>query len=79
MHSPSASLIESARADVFGFHELLLTKRREWTFAPWAEQPYIYAYYIARDQYGRQIAGDAWIEYINNYDRFLAHVSEWIV
>jgi hypothetical protein len=60
-------------------HEISLTKTIAWALAPWAEQSYVYAWYVATDTYGRQIAGDSWIEYIENYDRFLAWVSEWMI
>lgn len=79
MRIPIISLIESDPLDFSGPHELLLTKNQAWTIAPWAEKPYVYCYNVATDQYGRCIAGDVWIEYVNNYDRFLAYVSEWAV
>lgn len=71
---PRLSFVPSVYPDI---RELILTKRQAWTWAPWAECPYIYAYYVASDQYGRLIAGDSWVEYIDDYDRFLVAVSEW--
>lgn len=75
-----ALFVENASLFDFEPRELLLTKRRAWTFAPWAERPYVYMWNIATDQYGRQISGDnCWIEYIEDYDKFLAYVSEWMI
>lgn len=45
------------------FHRLTLTKYRAWGRAPFVGRPFAYVWNVGIDQYGRQIAGDARIQY----------------
>ncbi|MGH3549020.1 MAG: hypothetical protein ACRDQU_13095 [Pseudonocardiaceae bacterium] len=44
---------------------LLLTKDKAWGLAPYVGPPFVYMWYIAADQFGRAIAGESRIVYID--------------
>lgn len=44
---------------------LVLTKRKVLGLAPFVGKPFVYIWYVATDQYGRSIASDSHIHYID--------------